>query len=221
MTRVRAVLFDFGNTLFAHDSLTATIERLAGGLGTRLSTATAVAIANAIDAAAHTEAELLLGRDLDAAVWDERWPVLYSIADEWVAGLGAALMHDMHAAASWSPYPSSLSTVRQLADAGVKVGVVSNTGWDVRSVFRSHGLDPFVSTYVLSYEAKMVKPDPAVFRLACERLGVEGDATVMVGDDVRADVGAVAAGLRTILLPVTHPGVDNGVGIAALVTQER
>ena len=35
---------------------------------------------------------------------------------------------------------------------------------------------------------------------------------VMVGDDPRADSGAVLAGVRTLLLPVLPPRTDNGIG---------
>lgn len=87
------------------------------------------------------------------------------------------------------------------------MGVVSNIGWDLRPVFREHGLDPYVDTYVLSYEHGIRKPDPRLFATACEALGAEPGRTLMVGDDRRADGGAAALGCGVHFvdhLPVTE-----------------
>jgi putative hydrolase of the HAD superfamily len=72
--------------------------------------------------------------------------------------------------------------------------VVSNIGWDLRPVFREHGLDRYVGAYVLSYEHGIQKPDPRLFATACDALGIAPEDTLMVGDDRRADGGAAALG---------------------------
>ena len=221
MADIRAVLFDFGNTLFGHDPLAATIERCAAGLAAPLDSATAAEIAAEIDTAAHTEAELSLLRDLDDAVWDDRWRHLYGIADRWVPGLGLSVMTDMHDPRSWVPFASTVDTVRALAAAGIRVGIVSNTGWNVRAVFNAHGIGTLVHHFVLSYEVGSVKPDPTIFVDACRHLGVRPDETLMVGDDVRADSGAAAAGLRVLLLPIVAAGSDNGIGLVASLVGVR
>ena len=44
------------------------------------------------------------------------------------------------------------------------------------------------------------KPEPPLFRLALERLGLESAAAAMVGDSVEADIkGARRLGMRTVL----------------------
>ena len=211
MSTVRAVLFDFGNTLFAHDSLATTIARCSERLGSQMGSDRAAEIAATIDSAAHTTAELRHPRDLDAAVWQQRWAVLYGLADRDVDGLGAALLADMHDPERWLPFTATGTVLGALHASDVRVGVVSNTGWDVRTAFARHGLDELVDSYTLSYEAGCTKPDPRIFQLACAALEVEPGNTLMVGDDPRADSGAVAAGLRVLLLPPTPPGTDNAL----------
>jgi FMN phosphatase YigB (HAD superfamily) len=85
--------------------------------------------------------------------------------------------------------------------------VVSNIGWDLRPVFRFHGLDAWVREYVLSFEHGIQKPDPRLFRAACGALGLEPRETLMVGDDSRADAGAAALGCAVHL--VEHLPVDD------------
>ena len=206
------MLFDFGNTLFAHAPLASTIAASARRLGVQITDDDAAAMAHRIDAAAMTPEELSLPRDLDETVWKHRWRVLYGTADELGHGLGEAINTSMHAADEWLPYPLADSTISALHEHGLGVGIVSNTGWDVRVVFAEHSMSVAVTSFMLSYEAGFVKPDPRIFEAACESLGLAPAQVVMVGDDPHADSGAVRVGIRTLLLPVLPPGVDNGVG---------
>jgi putative hydrolase of the HAD superfamily len=208
---VRGVLFDFGNTLFAHPPLAITISECARRLGVPMGDAQAGDLADRIDAASMTPDELAHLRDLDAAVWGRRWKVLYAIADEWLERLGDAVNTDMHDPLSWVPYTRSGETLRGLHDRGLLVGVVSNTGWDVRAVFAAHSMSQFVDSFTLSYEAGAVKPDRRIFHVACQSLGLDPADVLMVGDDPRADSGAVLAGIRTLLLPPQLPHTDNGI----------
>lgn len=210
--RCEAVLFDFGNTLFAHAPLADTITGCSESLGRDVSRSWSAKVAQRIEAAAQAPDEVALGRDLDSRVWDERWRALYSLADDESPGLGAAVHRSMHAAAEWVPYERTLDVLYRLSVAGMRIGVVSNTGWDVRSVFVHHGVAELVHTFVLSYEVGCVKPSREIFDVACERLGSPVERVLMVGDDPRADAGATAAGLTTLLVPAAAPGIDNGLG---------
>ena len=97
------------------------------------------------------------------------------------------------------------------AALSVPVGVVSDTGWDIRPVFVHHGLDRFVDAFVLSCEHGDVKPAPGLFLAACAALGVAPEHTLMVGDNPLSDGGAVDAGMSTLLLPVAEPGRRRGL----------
>jgi HAD superfamily hydrolase (TIGR01493 family) len=104
-------------------------------------------------------------------------------------------LYDRHMTpAAWAPYPDTARVLGELHGRGIPVAVVSNIGWDVRPVFREHGLDGYVDAFVLSFEHGIQKPDPRLFRIACDALGLEPEAVAMVGDDARTDSGAAALG---------------------------
>ncbi|MFF1547454.1 HAD family hydrolase [Streptomyces sp. NPDC058291] len=104
-------------------------------------------------------------------------------------------LYDRHSEpAAWSPYPDARAVLSGLRERGLRVGVVSNIGWDLRPVFREHGLDAYVDAYTLSYEHGVQKPDARLFTIACEALGADPRETLMVGDDRQADGGAAALG---------------------------
>jgi putative hydrolase of the HAD superfamily len=61
------------------------------------------------------------------------------------------------------------------------------------------GLEDMCEFIVYSHEVGLLKPDPRIYALACNRLGVVAEEVVFV-DDVAANVdGARSAGLRAIL----------------------
>lgn len=136
-------------------------------------------------------------------------------------GLYDALYDRHRTPDAWRPYPDAAEVLASLRDRGVAIGVVSNIGWDLRPVFRAHGLDPYVDAYVLSFEHGVQKPDARLFHTACTLLGHHPTDVVMVGDDRHADAGASALGCEVRF--VQHRPVEerpNGLrelGLAAEV----
>jgi HAD superfamily hydrolase (TIGR01509 family) len=95
---------------------------------------------------------------------------------------------------AWRPYPDTEEVLRGLRSAGVPVAVVSNIAWDIRPVFRRYGLEDVVDEFVMSYVEGVVKPDPKIFTLACQRIGVAPEHALMVGDSPENDGGAESVG---------------------------
>jgi HAD superfamily hydrolase (TIGR01493 family) len=110
-------------------------------------------------------------------------------------------LYDRHMLpAAWMPYPDTARVLRALRERSAPVAVVSNIGWDLRPVFRAHGLDNLVDAFVLSFEHGVQKPDPRLFRIACEALGLPPRDVAMVGDSRSADGGAAALGCPVFLV---------------------
>jgi putative hydrolase of the HAD superfamily len=96
---------------------------------------------------------------------------------------------------AFRPLPGVPGTLEELRALGLRVACVSN--WDVSlaDFLAEAGLTRLLDTVVSSAEAGAPKPDPRPFRLALERLGVEPDRALHVGDDEADRAGAAAAGL--------------------------
>ncbi|MEU4093146.1 HAD family hydrolase [Streptomyces sp. NPDC026673] len=92
-------------------------------------------------------------------------------------------------------------TLATLKAAGVRVAVVSDVHFDIRPWFQKVGLDGYVDRFVLSFEHGVCKPDPAIFRLALDELGVAPSEALMVGDRSAYDGAGVEAGIATLLVP--------------------
>jgi HAD superfamily hydrolase (TIGR01509 family) len=98
-------------------------------------------------------------------------------------------------------YPDVAFFLDELRDRGTAVAVVSDIHFDIRPEFEAADLDRHIDTYVLSFEHGVQKPDPRIFQLALEQLGVEPSAAVMFGDRASRDGGAAALGIVTVILP--------------------
>ncbi|MFF4395140.1 HAD family hydrolase [Streptomyces sp. NPDC001480] len=203
-----AVLFDFSGTLFRIESTESWLRAVLAESALELpepelaQTAKALEVAGALPGgAAPVElpaelAEVWAVRDESAALHRAAYTGLSRRVPLPAPGLHEALYDRHMSPRAWSPYPDAVKVLSTLRERGIGVGVISNIGWDLRPVFREHGLDEYVDAYVLSYEHGIQKPDPRLFATACAALGVEPRDALMVGDSRPADGGAAALGCR-------------------------
>lgn len=94
------------------------------------------------------------------------------------------------------------SVVAELKRAGLLVAVISNTeDGRLRDSLEASGLNGLFDLTVDSHLVGCKKPDPAIFHLALERLGIKAGEAAFVGDSYTHDaLAAHAVGMRAILL---------------------
>jgi HAD superfamily hydrolase (TIGR01549 family) len=95
----------------------------------------------------------------------------------------------------------AVETVSHLKQAGYRIGVVSNAEGRVAQDLDSAGFKGLFETVVDSHHVGVEKPDPRIFKIAMERMGVRPETTIYVGDVPAVDVeGAKAAGIAPLLI---------------------
>ncbi len=94
-------------------------------------------------------------------------------------------------------YPDVPDTLLKLKDSGRQIAILSNgSPAMLEAVVKSSGLDDLVRT-ILSVEiVGIFKPDPTVYQLAVDRLGVTAAEIVFMSANAWDAVGATAFGLR-------------------------
>jgi HAD superfamily hydrolase (TIGR01509 family) len=222
--RPRAVLFDFGGTLFSYREvqgrafyplLLEALERL----GVR---------------AAPREAGRAFRR-AGAATWSAFQPLPYYLHKDlfqdqfrrFAAELGAAAspadLEWFHEAqrrlvqGAFSLRPGCVETLRRIRAAGLHAAIVSNIDDDYlepmleRARLREH-LDAWTS----SEAARSCKPHAAIFEQALAKAGARAEQAVFVGDSPVHDIaGARRLGLRTVLIRDGEGETPGQVGEAA------
>jgi putative hydrolase of the HAD superfamily len=189
-----------------------------------------------------------------ASTWWHQYLLSYvaacGVAEAGRDGLAAQIVQATRGQ-NWSHVGAGVASgLRDLAALGVPMGVVSNSDGSVQAELRrlgvchapdrqadgpdrqadgrGHGVR--VGVIVDSTVAGVAKPDPAIFGIALEALGVPASKAVLhVGDSVRYDVaGALAAGLQPVHLdpfgvcpaPGGHPHVATLQELARILARE-
>lgn len=203
---IRAVVFDFGDTLFTHPD------------GTDLLTARgwpADEAEAAIEGAwreSKTAQAMTRNRDRDPESHHLGWLELLQPIEERSPGMAEVLYQKTILTPGWVPYPDTVPVLMELRRRGVPVQVLSNVAEPLRPLFERHGVDGMVSGYTLSYEHGREKPDPELFRIACHALAMEPAEILMVGDSYLADGAATLIGMPVLLLPMVPRGAVRGLG---------
>jgi len=101
------------------------------------------------------------------------------------------------------PKNGVVAAIEQLVASGLKCAIVSNG----KSPFQQRnlaalGIAHLFEAVIVSSAVGLRKPDPAIFKLCCDRLTVAPEQAVFVGDNPLADIaGAARAGLVTVYIP--------------------
>jgi HAD superfamily hydrolase (TIGR01509 family) len=142
-------------------------------------------------------------RDLDADLHRAVYTESLRQAGLTAPGAAEAGYRELVSPNNWAPYPDARAVLERLRDKNIPVAVVSNIAWDIRTAFDRFDLTGLVAEFVLSYQEGTVKPAEKIFRVACERLGIDPADALMVGDSPEADGGATALGCPVeIVAPV-------------------
>lgn len=86
-------------------------------------------------------------------------------------------------AADLKPDDDMLSTVAEIRATGVKVAVLSNSwGSDYFNPYGPWNLDERADVVILSHQVRLRKPDPEIFDLVVEKLGVPAGECLFIDD---------------------------------------
>ena len=170
----------------------------------------------------HGVAALEEFRDGDRSIWhayNRAYARVCGVPPDDVDAAMAVLLEEFERGGVWTRViPGSREALRDLVALGFRIAVVSNADGTVEDQLRDDvicqvGPGPGVPVELIldSAVVGVSKPDPAIFGLALDALGVDPRDAVHVGDTPAADVeGARAAGVTPILVDPydLHRNVD-------------
>lgn len=104
--------------------------------------------------------------------------------------------------AGWAKYSPPIeetnALVRELKDSGYGVYLLSNAGTRIHEQLDHMPAWELMDGAVVSAEERMMKPDPAVYQLLCDRYGLEPAECLFVDDNADNCEGARVAGMRAV-----------------------
>jgi putative hydrolase of the HAD superfamily len=129
-----------------------------------------------------------------------------------------ALLEELMETTPWVAVDGAADALRALSGAGYQLAVVSNASGNVAQLLADNrvcsteetGLTR-VGIIVDSFLVGIEKPDPRIFHIALDALGVAADRSLYIGDTIRFDViGARAAGLHPVHVDPFRLCADDG-----------
>ena len=161
----------------------------------------------------------LLGREPEAfhALWREgravrdsgpMLPYLASIGiEDGAAERLLELRRSFSLAVLRSPREGVLETLHELAQRGIRAGLITVCSEDVVDVWQRTPFARVFDSEIFSCSCGYRKPDPRLYLQACKELGVEPVEALYVGDGSNDELaGAERVGMRAIL--VHRPGEE-------------
>jgi HAD superfamily hydrolase (TIGR01509 family) len=223
--RYRALLFDLDGTLIDFDACVRDALRAAfAELGYEVSSEQLWA---EIEAASAEAGDLYWGQK-SALGWS-RAQVMEAVMRDTLAALGAETEPlEVPAHVYWARFcktahlnPCAIETLERL-QGRFKLGLVTNGETDSqRGRLQATGLDRFFDAVLISDEAGCAKPDPRLFALALDKLGVDAGDALYVGDSIEHDyAGAQKAGIDFCYYqpdPEAQPEVQPALRVRSLV----
>ncbi len=197
---LKAVLFDLDHTLFdRHATLRAIVPQL------RAAFPVSPALSDADVARIWCYAD-------DRFVYDG-WEYIFSYLTEQGVFLTPPAYADYRSfiyrafAGTAVPFPYVIPLLGDLRRQGLILGLVTNGQHALQyKKLALTGLRSQFDEIVVSGDVGVEKPDPEIFLIACEKLGVSPAAAVYVGDNRKNDIdGALGAGMRAVWLRSTNP----------------
>lgn len=206
---LKAVTFDFWNTLFVDVRGEERERRRADVLGAELERMGVHHTSGVIDEALRT------GFGYFDRIWlfEQRTPICAEIVDSILSALNVQLPAAAHGRVVKEfeqvvldlppePMPGAQETVRSLGRK-YRLAVICDTGYSpgsvLRELLRRHDMLSEFKYLYFSNEHGMSKPDVRVFERTLEELGVRAREAAHVGDIQRTDIaGAQAAGMAAV-----------------------
>ncbi len=105
------------------------------------------------------------------------------------------------------PYPDSHTSLMLAKSACGKVGLITDADDEMAwGIIRRLGFDSYLDVVVTSEAYGVSKPNPKLFLIAAERLGVSPVECAMIGDSWKDVEGAKKAGMKAVL--VKHRDIE-------------
>ena len=99
------------------------------------------------------------------------------------------------------PRADAIETLSHLKSQGYKTGLITDCSIEAPTIWESTPFASLIDVTVFSCVVGLKKPDPRIYRLAAERLGVEPHSCLYIGDGSSRELtGAAAAGMHPVLI---------------------
>ena len=205
MAKIKGVFFDLGGTLRIAENVPEHQERAKARMAQLAGAQDVQAFIDMVEARYEPYRDWALSENKEAGDYDlwAKW-LLPELPEETLQAICHEMTYQYRQVKGLRHLvDGGLEVIRTLHKRGYKLGIISNLiGEDeIPNWLRDDGLEQYFDALVLSSVFHIRKPDPAMYRMGCEQLGLKPEECASVADNLSRDfTGAKAAGIGANIL---------------------
>lgn len=205
MAKIKGVFFDLGGTLRIAENVPEHQERAKARMAQLAGAQDVQAFIDMVEARYEPYRDWALSENKEAGDYDlwAKW-LLPELPEETLQAICHEMTYQYRQVKGLRHLvDGGLEVIRTLHKRGYKLGIISNLiGEDeIPNWLRDDGLEQYFDALVLSSVCHIRKPDPAMYRMGCEQLGLKPEECASVADNLSRDfTGAKAAGIGANIL---------------------
>lgn len=109
-----------------------------------------------------------------------------------------------------NPQPYAIEVISHLKLEGYKTALISNCSPEVPSIWKDTAFAPLFDVAVFSCSVGLMKPDLRIYQIATEKLAVEPQSCLYIGDGTNQELtGAAQIGMHPVLIRAFDKASDN------------
>ena len=119
----------------------------------------------------------------------------------------------------WTPELDTLPTLNELKNRGYRLGVISNAkdSKDVHQLIDKARIRSYLESIIISSEIGFRKPHTQIFSIALDKMGIQAEQAVMIGDLLDTDIlGAKNMNISNVWLTRRANSARNDVSIGII-----
>lgn len=205
MAKIKGVFFDLGGTLRIAENVPEHQERAKARMAQLAGAQDVQAFIDMVEARYEPYRDWALSENKEAGDYDlwAKW-LLPELPEETLQAICHEMTYQYRQVKGLRHIvDGGLEVIQTLHQRGYKLGIISNLiGEDeIPNWLRDDGLEQYFDALVLSSVCHIRKPDPAMYRMGCEQLGLKPEECASVADNLSRDfTGAKAAGIGANIL---------------------
>lgn len=95
-----------------------------------------------------------------------------------------------------SLYDDVIDTFKEIKRKGLKIGIISDTGLSLENTLLALDLGKYIDCYTCSKEVGVMKPDPKIYKVALDKLGLNANECIYIDDYDKEVEGAINLGFK-------------------------
>lgn len=122
----------------------------------------------------------------------------------------------------WAPFDNAFQTLEKLKNKYILAIISNGDSLQQREKIKKIGIEKYFEQIIISSEIGIAKPEKKIFQHTCQKLKLQPQECIMVGDKFEVDIkGAINAGMKAVWINRKNKDINYDYTIKELCELEK